>query len=540
MKNLKKIIAIALLAAIALQAVGCGQAASSTAASTANSAATSEATSAESTEKDYSKHEVVSYAVYCDEYIDDINSDDFAKMWGDMFNIEWDVLSLTADTWDEKIRIWANSQDLPDVSQWEYKHADAASFVEQGLVKKLPDDWKTRWPNLAAAYDRTVLGPLLDEQYGGTYFLPRPIFANNQPTETMVTHQAIYMRKDWLEAVGAEIKASYTIDELMDIARKIKEQDPGNVGDKLVPIGNATDTLPYVFVYSLSSHSKAGEVFYKGEDGQYRWGPADEDTLTALKYYQQAYEEGLIDPEFFSSGKNYQDVFYTEGASAMCQAAGMAQVALRFSNNFKTNFDIDTDQWLHLAFVTDNEGRYHGVEAVNYWGTLMFSPDIDDEKLERVLDVLDYSTTDQGQTEIRMGIEGIDWERGSDGELISLLPENTTIFDKYFCIRPFYHNLYITSDDFGLINPNYPQVFRDTSYNSYKAKEAAMTDETFYNIDWEANFYDSEAMRRCSFNLADEYASLVVAPGDMETKWNAWVEEKMKVVQPALDELNAM
>lgn len=538
---MKKWIAVMILAVLMLQIVGCSQPGSSSAAPAPSGSSAGSAESAAApadSEKVYSEHEVVSYAVYGDEFTD-INSDDFAKMWGEKFNIEWDLISMSADTWDEKIRIWTNAQDLPDVAQWEYKHADAAGFVDQGLVKKLPDDWKSRWPNLAAAYENTVLGPLLDEQYGGTYFLPRPIFANNKPTETMVTHEGIYMRKDWLKAVDAEIKVSYTIDELMEIARKIKEQDPGQVGDGLVPIGNNVTNLPYVFVYSLSSHSKQGETFYKGEDGQYRWGPADEDTLTALEYYQQAYEEGLIDPEFFSSGKNYQDVFYTEASSAMCQAPGMAQVALRFSNNFKTNFDIDTDQWLHFAFVTDNEGRYHGVEATNYWGVLMFSPDIDDERLERVLDVLDYSTTDQGQTEIRMGIEGVDWERDANGGLVSLMPEGTTLFDKYYCIRPFYHNLYITSDDFGLVNPAYPQVFRDMSRNQYEAKEAAMTPETFYPIDWDANFYDSDAMRRCSFNLAEEYAALVVAPGDMETKWNNWVAEKMQLVQPVLDELNA-
>ena len=91
-----------------------------------------------------------------------------------------------------------------------YKHADGASYAEQGLVKKLPDDWKTRWPNLAEAYEGTVVGPLLEEQFGGTYFLPRPVFANNQPTEPLVTHQSIFMRKDWLEAVGAEVKQAYT------------------------------------------------------------------------------------------------------------------------------------------------------------------------------------------------------------------------------------------------------------------------------------------------------------------------------------------
>lgn len=247
-----------------------------------------------------------------------------------------------------------------------------------------------------------------------------------------------------------------------------------------------------------------------------------------------------MDPEFFTGETNYQEVFYTAGASAFCQAAGMAQVALRFANNFKTNLDLEAEDCMSLACVVDNDGNYHGVEQTNYWGTLMFSPNIDDAKLERVLDILDYSCTEQGQNEIRMGIENVDWKRDASGEIEILLDEGITVFDKYYCIRPFYHNMYICSDDFGLVNPTYPQMFRDMSYNQYQEKYSRADEKTFDRIDWDAYFYDSDAMRRVSFNLPEEYAALVVAGGDMETKWNAWVEEKMKLVQPVLDELNAM
>lgn len=39
-------------------------------------------------------------------------------------------------------------------------------------------------------------------------------------------------------------------------------------------------------------------------------------------------------------------------------------------------------------------------------------------------------------------------------------------------------------------------------------------------------------------DLGDEYAKLILKDGDLEANWNAWVEEKMAVVQPVLDQLN--
>ena len=40
-------------------------------------------------------------------------------------------------------------------------------------------------------------------------------------------------------------------------------------------------------------------------------------------------------------------------------------------------------------------------------------------------------------------------------------------------------------------------------------------------------------------DLADEYAKLILKDGDLEQNWRAWVAEKMVVVQPVLDQLNA-
>lgn len=39
-------------------------------------------------------------------------------------------------------------------------------------------------------------------------------------------------------------------------------------------------------------------------------------------------------------------------------------------------------------------------------------------------------------------------------------------------------------------------------------------------------------------DLGDEYAKLILKDGELEDNWNTWVEEKMAVVQPVLDQLN--
>lgn len=69
----------------------------------------------------------------------------YHKYFTDKFNIKWDYNYIEWDSWAEKLRLWINSGDLPDVASWNYVHGDALNYIDQGLLYKLPDDWKERW-----------------------------------------------------------------------------------------------------------------------------------------------------------------------------------------------------------------------------------------------------------------------------------------------------------------------------------------------------------------------------------------------------------
>lgn len=226
---------------------------------------------------------------------------EFHQFWMDKYNIDWEYNFIEWDSWGEKLRLWINSGDLPDVATWNYVHGDAMNYIDQGLLYEFPEDWKERWPNVAAAYELTGLGEQLEELTGGTYLLPRPVYYENKPADPLVNQiGVIALRKDWADAVGFELKDAYTTGELMEYARLVKEQDPGNVGSNLVPLSfNADDALTNMIMPN-SEHSRVESAFYKGEDGKYHWGAADEETLTGLKLMQEAYKEGLLNPEFYT------------------------------------------------------------------------------------------------------------------------------------------------------------------------------------------------------------------------------------------------
>lgn len=473
----------------------------------------------------------------------DYNADELSMHFREKFNFKWDIIALPNENVEEKIRIWINAGDMPDIVIGDtYRNGEMMNYIDQGLLYRFPDDWKERWPNAAKAFDLTSLGDAVAQQAGGTYIFPRAIFANNYPAKKIVPHYLVYLRKDWAEAIGFPIKDAYKASELLEYARLIKEKDPGNVGSRLVPIACQPLFLTYLFTLSNSTYSGGADTsneFYRDLAGNYQWGPASEDTLTGLKLYKEAYDEGLLHPEFYAyTGQEAQEDFYIAGIAGMTVIQGMASYMALTENYLRENLQLEYSDVVHTAAVLGEDGLYHAPELINYAGFLMFNPKIREEVFERYLDLMDYAATDEGQMLIRMGFENIDWNYDENGELVSHYSDGDSARKKYSSIYPIYHRIVIMSDDFTLINPAYKQEHRDRVSEMYVLKNKLADDESIAAVDWNVTLHSSEAMSRISINYSEEYATVVLNSGDIESNWSNWVKSYDYLINPVLKELN--
>ncbi|SFJ54920.1 putative aldouronate transport system substrate-binding protein [Paenibacillus sp. UNC496MF] len=490
----------------------------------------------------YAKHMTISYAAGNNNL--DVNNDDFAKIWKDKFNFDWEIRPVASNNNSETFRIWINSGDMADMGSWNYNPSEYASYVKQGLLKELPKGWREKWPNIAATQDRTGIAKYVSDQVGSDNILFKPIMGDNYPVDKLINHDGIWFRADWVRAVGAEIKDHYTVPEIMDIARKIKEQDPGKVGDKLIPIDVPTVGLWVMFIWPNATHYQEVSQFYQDADGVFHWGLADPDILEGLKEWRQAYDEGLLNPEFYNlpDGKQTEAQMYTAGISGMNQAAGMASVGTRQASFMSSDLGVDPNQALSYAFLTDNDGTYRANEIPNFAGTLIFNPKLDDAKFERILDILDESVSKEGQDLINLGIEGKDWKKNADGTVVNL-NGNLQVSEKYKSIPDLWPSLLQLRDNYQLVNPTLPQIWRDKARNQYVEK-TKLTDpnnpKIFAKLDPEVYFYTSPARTRAVMDIPAELAGIVLKGPDVEANWNAWVKAKMPLIQPVLDELTAL
>ncbi len=498
-------------------------------------------------QSDLSKHVTITYAsVQGTEGYDYTNGDDLARYYSEKFNYTLEVTALTWSNWNERTRIWINSGDMPDVMVFNFtqtNYPEAAGYVEQGLLYKLPDDWKSRWTNLAKVFDITGLGPQMDKQFGGTYFLPRARFYKNLIGDPVPDHWSLYMRKDWAQAVDFPIKSTYKNSEVLEYARLIKQKDPGGVGNKLVPISADPNAAVLMFIQSNSTHYN---TFYKDpEDGKYKWGGASEDTLTGLKLMAEAYKEGLLDPDFITlKAEDSQAPFDTQGVAACnFNQAPTAALHPNFINRFEANLGLDPFEHINMATVLGEDGYYHQRDLINFWGTIVFSPDIEDDVFERYMDVLEYNATDEGRTTLFLGIKDIDWTYDSDGKLISLYDQEKEGrplggADGKYPSMGYLLGAIVLFDDLAFDNPNDDPRCIEISRQLYSDRCEIATPETFPKTDWDLYSFDSQSMRRAQFDYSTELCNLITMPGNIEENWKNWIDSKMPIIQPVLDELN--
>ncbi len=495
--------------------------------------------------RDFSEKVVISYAsVQVDSTKNYYNSDEWCKWWGDKFNVEFEITPLGWDNWAENLRIWISGGDMPDWCIWNYVHGDLANYADQELVKRLPDDWKEKYPNIAAAQANCQLAALDEELFGGTFTLFRPNYSLNFPAEKVTDHISCYIRKDWAAAVGYEINSGdvLTLDQLYDLAAKMKEADPGNVGEGFYPITSRTGYATWLIQYN-NSHCGVGSntsAYYLGEDGQYHWGGADESTLEALKKMKEAYDNGLIHPEFYTlQDPDDSAHFYSVGDAAITINEGMAYKMDEYAVSMKKDLGVDFEDAVAVVALAGFDGQVHANSAPNYWAANIFNPDIDDVKLERILAMMDYSATPEGQERIHFGIEGVDYVKNEDGTCTSLLGPDESLWDKY-AMLPVYVNMIVLSDDFQFQNPAYTELARSITKKLHESRAAHSTEESFPSkIDWTPILHSSQALNLATMTYGDEYAMLITASGDITENWTKWVNEKMNLIQPVLDELNA-
>ena len=507
-------------------------------------AATTGTTAEDILARDFSEPIKISFAgIQVKDGLDYNHGNEYYEWWTETFNVEWDITSLTFENWVERMNTWINADDLPDWSVWNFNAGDAINYADQGLVKCMPDDWKELYPNLATAASCAEANGYYENLLDGMYFFFRPVFANNFPADVITGHTSIYLRTDWAEQAGYDLSANLesdtiTISEFIDYLQAIKD-----AGIVEYPWYNTSGNVFAVLDRASQAAGIQQAVYYKGDDGKYHWGPAEESTgiKENLRKIKEAYDNGLLYPEFYTL-KDPDDIghFQAAGDAAAVMYQGLVAWHDRFELQMQDNLGISFWDTCTSLVLTSDEGVAYDDPSMNYWACNIVSPNIDDATFERLMTIWDYGCTEDGQLRIRMGVPDVDWKYGDNGEIVDLLKDSeyANLETKYGSQYPIMGNMFILSDDFSFVSPSFTQTARDKVAHNYQVR-SDISSSKGKNVDWDLKSYSSQAMNVATMTYADEYANIITKAGDFDTNYDQWVSDKMQMIQPVLDELNA-
>lgn len=462
-------------------------------------------------------------------------NDEMNKYITDKFGIDIEMTGMRSSSYINDVNVMAYGGTLLDWCTTTLNYDNYVAWAEQGLVKAMPEGWEEKYPNIARAVEASGIGDKLMVD-GQLYALPEVVYFNMMELDPVITHICVHYRTDWLEQLGMEPWGdTVTIDELVAFAKAAVEADLAGNGQTIGisgTYGRIIDNIMMLYCERYGTYEKI--------DGQYIWNPGTDAVVEGVQYIAQLYKDGIIDPDFYLENNSSTARFdMIAGNAAVLFDNGNPSAVVEYIHAPAAANGIS--EHMEMAVLTDNDGKFRGVEASNYWQVNVFSPDLDDEKFARLLEMIDWFYTKEFEELQNFGFEGVDWERGEDGSYV-ILSDYASIRTKYPSLY-FYYCRCIAEDEVGFVNPSFDSRLLERINTIYDVRTQLAKEGGYSPLDLDYDYYSSDVKNNYSLYIPTEICRIVadesIAVEDIPSVWQTTVVEAYENMwKPLLDEIN--
>ena len=467
------------------------------------------------------------------------------------FNMDFQPYYTDSSTNDSTVNLLVNTSSMPDgLVGKSFNYDTYLEWVDQGLIAPLPDGWETKYPNL---YDMLVATGILDyiTVDGQVFCIPHATWYNFVKMDTAVEHISLFYRKDWAAELGmTELFANDQV-KVSDLLAFCKAAVDAGLGDNGKTVGLTTSSNEYIIDLVGNTLPYNFDSFNKTENG-YAWGAAMEGTVEMVKTLREYYQSGSIDPDFYLG--NGLDTF-TSGAAAGIMYTGTANSTSSLINPFVEAhnelkaeletlratdpaaypYDTSVKDMIGFATVIGDDGVVYAIETSNYWSYNIFNPDIDPAVFDRILCLIDWLCTPEGEVVSKIGIPEVDWVWDVKNESIIQIPNADGAYNSYDA-KNMLTQYGLCSDEMALVKKeNAPYLI-----NFIKQAYATKNEGVIRAYDFDYKFFTSQAKSEYSCDIKAEIVGLMVdGTLDIDTEWAAFIEENAGMVNPLIADLNA-
>ncbi|MBR0463129.1 MAG: hypothetical protein IJJ23_01925 [Clostridia bacterium] len=483
--------------------------------------------------------EPVTYTWWVNTSAKDLNENEIYGYLGEItgVNIDWTLVATDAET---KRNLMWGSGDLPDIiGQGMFTESDLTTYYQYGVLLKISDYIDTCMPNLKWVVSHEGFETVLDslkQADGNIYSLPK-IESDNH---TQVTSQ-VSINQTWLNNLGLEMPT--TTDELYDVLVAFKEQDPNGNGEQ--------DEIPFTYLYGqnwmngqLNGWFGVTTDFRIDLDGKVTYSPYEDGYKEMVKYIRRLWQDGLMDPEFFTQDYSTYNAKGFEGRYGVFQSYG------RYISVKEEDF-VNYAYLAPLASGTEVSGsvRFRPDGATLELVNTIISADVENPEL--LLSYMDMLYDPYYGIQGARGVIGKHLIYNENGNLVNNLegvPAGYSTFEEWRNATIAHQIPYCTMEEYipDLIGTNAELV-------NYK-EQSSFYRPWFINqiLPWHYNTQEeNDALPQYATDLekytTEQFARWVSGEGDVDAEWDAYkaqlealhVKEYVAVEQGMVDRVLA-
>ncbi len=350
----------------------------------------------------------------------------------DLFNITIEPISVNWNDYKDSYKVLAATKSLPDMfanltisSNDSNDSAGLGTLIQNGSLRSIPEDLSA-YPAIEALLDQY---DYLRFDDGRHYVLPRISFVDEILGSS---DAAMLVRKDWMDALG--IAKPSSLDDFIQMICAFAKSDPDGNG--------IDDTIGY----NVNSRSVLGKWVILGiapECNINTWIQTDngfipsyltENFKKVVTAYRKMYEEGGLDPDFYIKKSTDAVDDFVRGSLGALEYKSSPSALLELERQWDMHQDKPFEECVSVLNIFPAEdGNCYSNTSNPFWSETLFSSSVDDEKMERILYLMEFLLSEEGMALVKYGLEGVDYtyEDGTyhclldveEGSLVATLQE---------------------------------------------------------------------------------------------------------------------
>jgi putative aldouronate transport system substrate-binding protein len=341
----------------------------------------------------------------------------------DKLNIDLQLTALPSNESDQDVKIQAAgaSNSLPDLFM--IRRDPWLNLIRNGLIAPVDDLYPLMPNRVKIQYDADSRAHTTVN--GKAYGFASP--------GAVVRNEGVLIRKDWLDKLG--LAAPVTTEDYIAVMRAFTNNDPDGNGRKdtygygaFVEIDAMSEGVGRRFDPLMGAFGVAGTWTLDASDpGLTVRKPAYYDGLV---YIKQVIDEGLIDPNWISYGKDDFRAAWKQGRFGIMREQNAAYAAESNYAPFDKNFP--NGEWLVIDPPKGPDGKASsGVYTQGYRIYAVSKKAADAGKGPVIARLLEWMSSDEGYYLLGWGEEGVNYTLDENGVPVAEgLPDESKAFSK--------------------------------------------------------------------------------------------------------------